>query len=300
MFEADKSDGDYHRNVNTLIFYKMMVIAGYTYPEFCKQMHQAWLRGDVNSEHGFYDYEHDKPTRVLVEFLDNAPYHHGIMVQIKSESKKGIAKILRRLGVTEIKWTRLDADIGAVEHRVEVPEEGSDWLKGHPNTKELQDSAYEAITEKKPELLQPPWRQLQYDWGPDDLPSRIQVFNIPGTSTFVGIENLFAYGKNYVGHHNQQFEGRSFKDIIDMLHHRWLGEGNTTGAAHFRMAHRFINQFIKDDHESGGPLEGKIGELVDAPTLDTMNEWRNLAGDVVYGDCINFNNGSADDDEDCD
>ena len=141
------------------------------------------------------------------------------MVQIKSESKKGIAKILRRLGVTEIKWTRLDADIGAVEHRVEVPEEGSDWLKGHPNTKELQDSAYEAITEK-PELLQPPWRQLQYDWGPDDLPSRIQVFNIPGTSTFVGIENLFAYGKNDVGHQDQQFEGCSFKDIIDMLHHR--------------------------------------------------------------------------------
>ena len=97
------------------------------------------------------------------------------MVQIKSESKKGIAKILRRLGVTEIKWTRLDADIGAVEHRVEVPDEGSDWLKGHPTTKELQDSAYKAITEKKPELLQPPWRQLQYDWGPDDLPSRIQV-----------------------------------------------------------------------------------------------------------------------------
>ena len=132
------------------------------------------------------------------------------------------------------------------------------------------------------------------------MPSKIQVFNIPGASTFVGIENLFAYGKNYVGHQDQQFEGRSFKDIIDMLHHRWLGEGNTTGAAHFRMAYRFINQFIKDDHESGGPLEGKIGELVDAPTLDTMNEWRNLAGDVVYGDCINFNNGSADDDEDCD
>ena len=66
------------------------------------------------------------------------------------------------------------------------------------------------------------------------------------------------------------------------------------------MAHRFINQFIKDDHESVGPLEGQIGELVDAPTLDTMNEWRNLAGDAVYGDCVNFNNGSADDDEDGD
>ena len=82
-----------------------------------------------------------------------------------------------------------------------------------------------------------------------------------------------------------------------------MGEGNTTynrGAAHFRMAHRFMNQFIKDDHESSGPLEGKIGELVGAPTLDTMNEWRDLAGDVVYCDCINFNNGSADDDEDCD
>ena len=73
-----------------------------------------------------------------------------------------------------------------------------------------------------------------------------------------------------------------------------------TGAAHFRLAHHFINQFIKDDHESGGSLEGQIGELVDAPSLDTMNEWRNLAGDVVYGDCINFNNGSTDDDEDWD
>ena len=72
------------------------------------------------------------------------------------------------------------------------------------------------------------------------------------------------------------------------------------GAAYFRMAHRFMNQFIKDDHESSGPLEGKIGELVGAPTLDTINEWRDLAGDVVYCDCINFNNGSADDDEYCD
>ena len=38
----------------------------------------------------------------------------------------------------------------------------------------------------------------------------------------------------------------------------------------------------------------KDGELVDAPTLDAMSEWRDLAGDVVYG-----YNGSAND-EDCD
>ena len=104
----------------------MVAIAGYTHPEFRKQIRQSWIRGDVNSQHEFYDYEHDKPTRTLVEFLDNAPYHHGKMVQIKSESKKGVAKILKRLGITEIKWIRLDADRGAVEYRVEVPEKGSD------------------------------------------------------------------------------------------------------------------------------------------------------------------------------
>ena len=120
------------------------------------------------------------------------------------------------------------------------------------------------------------------------------MFNIPGTSTFAGIESLFPYGKSYVGRQDQQLEGRSFKDVVDALHHRWLGEGYATGAAHSRVAHRFINQFIKDDHESGDPLMGKDGELVGAPTLDAMSEWRDLAGDVVYG-----YNGSAND-EDCD
>ena len=58
------------------------------YPIWAKETHQRWLNGEFpDEEFGFYDEENDCTTRSLIVFEDNAPYHHGVQINLANKSK---------------------------------------------------------------------------------------------------------------------------------------------------------------------------------------------------------------------
>jgi hypothetical protein len=104
FWEANKGSGDYHHNFDTVMFFKIMKAFELTYPDMCRDLHNEWLAGKIpNSLHGFID-ENGRPTRSVEMFLDNAPYHHGAVVQLNNVTKKECANILRLKNVSTINF----------------------------------------------------------------------------------------------------------------------------------------------------------------------------------------------------
>jgi hypothetical protein len=224
-----------------------------------------------------------------------------VLVQLNSKSKEEISVILRSLNVSKIIFKRLKDDI-VYNHEVDVPLPGSNWKVGHPTADELREAALKEIRSRKPELMEAPWMRLVAEvkdkWGSDDLDGWIVSFNIPSTSPFISIENFWGYGKNFVGAPEQQMHDRSFKQILDMLYYRWLSPTSSGASSHYRLSEKYINSFIQEDHENGGPLSGgKVGELVGVPSEEVLAEWKKKAGDVLNEDSTGFNKCNEDQDE---
>ena len=112
-----------------------------TYPLFCKHLQNLHENGEleppVPNDQRFYDWENDKPTRELILIMDNAPYHHGLQVQLNSLTKGDIAALLRELEVEEVQWeittTNDDGNDVKLEFKELVPAENKDWKIGRPN-----------------------------------------------------------------------------------------------------------------------------------------------------------------------
>jgi len=93
---------------------------------FCRDFQRKKDAGtlDPPSDHDIYDWDSEKPTRKLINWIDKAPYLGSVQVQLSSTTKKEYAKSLGALGVKYIKVKRGDAS-----HNIEVPQSDA-WRVG--------------------------------------------------------------------------------------------------------------------------------------------------------------------------
>jgi hypothetical protein len=306
VFQANCPKGDYHKNFDTVTFFKWFCALVDTYPEWAKQKQLRLEAGelpDVPLSKPFFDWKRGQPARALVLSLDNAPYHKGIAVQLSSKTKVECAAILRtkRVGIIEFTATN---EIGAqVRANAEVPPLGAIWESGWPNTAQVREGTYRALLRTDAQLVQLPFQKLINDvtnlWGPPEEPGLGMLWNAEYVSTEIYIEMFWGSGKNDVGNPRNQYEGRSLADVSDILHNTWFK--NPDGLCRNLQRHCEVemSRFINLDHtQHGGPLHGQVPNVEGLPNAELLQEWKGLAGIKEGGDYEPFDDGEGGADED--
>jgi len=291
FFLANQSVGDYHDNFDTKAFFKWQVACQLTYPEFCKHLQRLHdtnkLVPPIPADQSFYDFELDRPTRALIECIDNAPYHHGIAIQLSSKSKPEIIKILQDKGINSVAYDTTNEAGNPMKLHVEL----GNIAKGKPTLPQLIKAARDALLVKFPQLVTPPYEQLmknmQGKWGPEGSNSWTVIFTAPYTSTQIPVELHWADGKNHVANPKQYEKGRSSAQVVQHLRNRWYGLNGVKQSScndMFDHCNRVIDDFISDDQENDDecPFTGSLENLKGNP--DDLSEWRALAGMTVGQD----------------
>ena len=302
FFPALRAAGDYHKNFDAYTFFKWMVSVELTYPDFCQQLQKRKDDGTLHppSAHDFWDKENNKPSRQLILFIDNAPYHQSLQVQLASKSKKDYTLYLRGLGVETIQFTR-----DGVQHNVEVPEQGKDWHKNYPRADELREVTMNIILERKPSLVQPPYDILMESkrngvWGQGPK-GWVTYKSAPYVANQVSVELKWADGKNYVA--NNIGDHSSARNVINMMRERWYSN-KTKCASLFSHAEKDMLRAINEDHdENEGPMNGStILDIQGLPDENTLALWMEKAGmNKPYdGTFYDTNDQLFADTEDCD
>jgi hypothetical protein len=291
VFQANKPTGDYHQNFDSVIFHKWMCAFVLAYPPWCKQMHAQFLNGEL-PEHvtaGFWDEQRNAPSRTAVLSLDNAPYHKGIAVQLRSKSKKDIAAILRSMHIDSIQFKHFNAETGAtVLANAEVPAAGAVWPSGHPNTDQVREGALRALHARDSQLVELPYQRMinevQDEWGPPGEPGLELVWNAEYISPQIAIELLWAVGKNEVGRAVNQYEGRTLSQVSNILHEAWFADPFALSRKLFGHAHKIMEDAINLDAErNGGPMSGSFPNIQGLPTQEELKEWKQRAGMKTAG-----------------
>jgi len=211
---ANQHLGDYHDNFDTTTFFKWCCALVITYPEYLQQMqmkkeanalleapaYDLWEWGSTQRQHGSTDYPNGRPLVKFIVSMDNAPYHHGIAVQVTQKSKDDLAQILRDHGINEI-WVANPAEgVPAEEEDVRTPRSpgvlgvivevgqeivrglrgmvgggvnphaglkrflvpgvGEQWPRNNPSAAQVKEGALRALNELKPNLVEPPWKDM--------------------------------------------------------------------------------------------------------------------------------------------
>lgn len=148
-----QSKGDYHDNFDSATFIKWMCVVLRMYPVFCQELQHKVDNGTLNNDHGFYDWAHQRPTRELIISADNAPYHHGVSIQLGSMSKEQIRCALLKADITTIAYY---AKTGlATEASCHTP-----FPKSAPSAPALEEATFEALFKVNPQIVIPPYRKL--------------------------------------------------------------------------------------------------------------------------------------------
>jgi hypothetical protein len=303
MFPANKSSGDYHDNFDSQTWFKWIVSLEHTYPEWCKEMQRRFeeeeemvkagklSQAERFAQHGFYNWVLDRPTRQLILFIDNAPYHKSITCQLSDKNKDELAEMLRDEGITQITIPRAYVDDagGAESDNYLVPRAGVKWVVGKPSLPQLKAAVASILKIRHPQLLEPPYFRVIRDlndrdaWGPGDNRAFRCHFTCPYTSTWIPVELRWADGKNYVGNPKNRRLGqpRSLPVVARQLRQRWYSDV-TTGASLFEHCKKEINAFIASDIEEGeSPFTCDLSDLdafLASFTSEQLNEWKELCG----------------------
>ena len=259
FFTAMKSDGDYHDNMNSEVFFKWCCALKNVYVPLMKELELKRVAGTLSppSEHPFYDFVNKKCTRVLMLGLDGAPYHRCIEAQLLSKPKDYIAKVLRELKIGAITFKRM-TDNGLVNCHVEVPEQGKSFINEYPTKGELIEAATAAIIKVKPLLKRPPWVSLFED--DPECPFKFEYFfSKPYVSNFLCIEFKWSDIKNYVAQDLLCSQQRSLAVLYNQIQDR-LNSGVTTAESLFKTCEKNMNKWIRTD--SNCPFRGSIPKLV--------------------------------------
>jgi len=293
-FVEKKNDGDYHDNMNSIIFFKYCATLKNMFIEFMKELETKRLAGTLtpHTDKPFYNYETNKCCRKLHLALDGAPYHRCIEAQMSSKSKKEIGAILRELGVSQMQFTRIGVD-GAndVTFNVEVPKEGEDFQNGHPTKEELIIAATNAILIKKPSLAKPPWVALFGNTEGFSCEFEFEYsFSKPYVSPFLCIEYKWSDIKNYVGADEQSSQSRSLATLHNQIQDR-LNSGVTSAESLFKTCEKNMNNWI-EEKDPDGPMKGKVPRPDGLPSYEDWKngvqaEWYKNAG--IDKDCYKYN-----------
>jgi len=234
----------------------------------------------ILSEHDFWDEKNQKPSRKLILFIDNAPYHQSLQIQLSSKTKKDFALYLRGLGVTTIQFKR-QTNGQEVMHNVEVPKDGNDWQKNYPSAEELKEVTLQIILEKKPSLVQPPYAMLMESkrngvWG-NGSEGWVTRKSAPYVPNEVSVELKWADGKNYAALNSDGSD--SARNVIDMVRGRWYSN-KTTCASLFHHAEKEMLRAINEDYNiNEGPMHGEtILGMEGLPDEATLTLWMEMAG----------------------
>jgi hypothetical protein len=174
---AGQHKGDYHDNFDTKSFFKWMVAFELTYPVWCQQMQALVDNGKLRNTGDFW--RDDKPVREAVIVMDNAPYHHGVGLQLKSKNKDEIAQILKSKDISTIEFSTKDCNGAPVVGHCEIDHMERGW----PNKSQLVEGAIKALKKKNVTLTAPPWKRIveskRGKWGPADSPGMSVIFSAP-------------------------------------------------------------------------------------------------------------------------
>jgi hypothetical protein len=269
LFIANKADGDYHANMNTYNFFKWIKALSLTWLPFLKELQIKKDNGLLpNETHDFYDFENNMPLRIMDLMLDGAPYHMALPIQIGSLNKVKIAKLLREVGVVEIKVGDRVVKVPPVE--IEFKHSNS---KTHPeyaiSKTDLVVAASKALTLAKPDINDPPWVsilkkaafQFRYE------------FSMPYLSSWLAIELKWADIKNYVGHEDQYSNNRSLAELCDQIYDR-INSNHTKADSLLRSCEKNMNKWINTiDIHHNGPFSGEISSEGLLDGLCSYKDW---------------------------
>ena len=293
---AYEEKGDYHRNFDMVSFYKHMVRIRNTYPLWCEQMEARRGRGEIFYTSEFPFFANGQPTRALHVYIDNAPYHLAVILNIMAATKDRLAAILRELGTTTISFKVQTKATGEVATATaEVPKEGVAWQRGFPTTDQLRLAVVEVIKKQDPHLLQAPWQRLldgvKDEWGPADSPGWLVFRWCPYMSEEVVVELRWSFTKGYCGAPSQCFEGRTLSHIVDLWHEYTAGDVIMNPDRAFLHCERNMDEWIEANRGSlPGNVTGSVADntLTGLPTAEVFREWQKVAGtfeeEEVYTD----------------
>ena len=243
IYEAEKADGDYHKNMNGDIY--MQWLNNRLLPVFAERF----------------------PGQKMVLVLDNASYHHPRgpdWINVHRLNKAQLASKLIEFGVTSVTVRRAKKGTTAMQSfafeastfqlhggpyaptREELKEELRSYLATHPGTNRTEVC----------KLMEQHQHQLIYT--PPYLPA-VQP-----------IERLWGYIKNYVA---RQFKaGRTLRELHQQTYQGFYGDGNGHEGVDARLAasvilhsHKSCNFLIEEDDALKGTIDNLSTEVSAVP-----------------------------------
>ena len=246
--------------------------------------------GDLGLVHEHDFFAEGKPTRQVYMIMDNAPYHKGLAMQLKSKSKAQIVDILKKKEVESISFLHSIFSESGVKSTITCHLESpfTNMATGFPTKDGLLTAALTALTHNDPFYAEPPWRRLlsTVRWGPDTADSWTVIFSPPYVPKQIAVELTWADGKNYVAspecHATDQAGVRTSQHVIGQLLHRWYSQPFSFYQSLFTHCEKEMDAWRKQDLTDGYDviLSGSISDnnLAGVPPSEHFDRWKQKAG----------------------
>ena len=209
--------------------------------------------------------------RQLIIEHDNAPYNHGVDVNVKKQSLAKCSFLLRKCGLNSITIKKTDENGEEITERLVVPEEGQEWIR-NKNIIKADDIKLEAsltLANEVPELQAPGYRMIVDDVMMTRGGKKwLVTYTAPYTSYMCSIEFKWCDGKGYAARPINQRTGRSPAQVVNLVRSKWydvcLEKLPIDPAVWIKHCHREMNDRIKmwsedpDISTDSFPLRGDI------------------------------------------
>lgn len=288
FFIAYDHKGDYHDNFDSIMTYKIFVGMIKTWPYFLQHLqrvkdivcdndtkiisnHQCPIYGNYVCNkadplygvhvNNFYDWESNKCLRDMIVEQDNAPYNHGVELQMSTLSREKCANLLRQLTIKSIQVkSNVILNVPEVDQAWVIPEQ-------HDGTKiyadDIRVATRTAIMANHAHLLEPGYMQLCKEF------KIIVTFTAPYTSPICCIEFKWQVGKGYVAQPMNEYKGRSCKQVVDLLREKWYfktkeGQEPLDMNIFVQHCHSLMNESITEYKKTSSgifPLDGKVTDI---------------------------------------
>jgi len=198
---------------------------------------------------------------------DNAPYCHGVEVQLSSYSREKCADLLRKLGIGHIIISRPDNDKTLWPKTPSA--DGIPWdTATHKITAaEIKSATKDAVLKLKPSLLKPGYMSLCEKY------KIIVTFTCPYTSNLCCIESKWQIAKSELANPHNQKSGRSCAEVVIIMRKKWYDVLPDRGSGpkdpidmniFVRHCHRLMNEELDQLRTSNPPgVFPLIGNVTD-------------------------------------
>jgi len=194
---------------------------------------------------------------------DNAPYCHGVEVQLSSYSREKCANLLRKLDIQRVLILRPDMSI-----IVKTPLADNipwDTATFKVTAAEIKSATYDAVLLRKPSLLKPGYMSLCEKY------KIIVTFTCPYTSNLCCIESKWQIAKSELANPHNQKSGRSCAEVVIIMRKKWYdvlpdrgsGPKDPLDMIFVRHCHRLMNEELVQLRTSYPEVFPLIGNVTD-------------------------------------